>query len=159
MTGVLLGAGVALAAASLVAVSLVRRRWTAVRVRGGSMAPTLRDGDLVLARRRDDPAPRRGDIVVLRRPAGAAVPAGAAAVPDRVTVRPPAPPRRWLIKRVAAVAGDPVPPDVPCPAGTVPAGMVVVLGDSEGFDSRLFGPVAVGSIHATVTRTMRPPGV
>ena len=37
MTGALAGAAAAAVAVSLVAVSLVRRRWTTVRVRGGSM--------------------------------------------------------------------------------------------------------------------------
>jgi nickel-type superoxide dismutase maturation protease len=34
-----------------------------IRVRGPSMAPTLRDGDVVLARRSE--APRTGDVVVV----------------------------------------------------------------------------------------------
>ena len=127
------------------------------------MAPALRDGDVVLARRRPGPerrgSPERGDVVILRRPSGAPVPAGAVEVPGgAVAEREPGRAGRWLVKRVAAVAGDILPPGVPATGtpgdGTVPAGMVVVLGDSEGFDSRLFGPVPVGSIHATVVRTL-----
>jgi signal peptidase I len=150
-------------AVALATVAVVRRRWTTVRVRGGSMAPALRDGDLVLARRWPGRgvlrgSAGRGDVVILRRPSGAPVPAGAVEVPEPGGPRPRGRAGRWLVKRVVAVAGDTLPPGVPSAAtagdDTVPAGMVVVLGDSEGFDSRLFGPVPVGSIHATVVRRL-----
>ncbi|WP_213452004.1 S26 family signal peptidase [Rhizomonospora bruguierae] len=162
-----------LAVAPLVAVLLVRRRWMVVRVRGGSMAPALHDGDVVLARRwtgrskrhGEVSSPGRGDVVVLHRPSGAAIPAGAVAAPPlRMTAPPPSATAsgRWLIKRVVAVAGDLLPPGIPpgrAPAGVVPPGMVVVLGDSAGFDSRLFGPVPLDSIQATVVRSLSPGSV
>jgi signal peptidase I len=162
--GAILGAAAVLTATSLVAATLVRRRFTAVWIRGGSMAPALCDGDVVLARRRGGHhgcrSPRRGDVVILHRPSGVAIPAESVEVADPGGERPRDPAGRWLVKRVAAVAGDRLPPGVPFAGtpgdGTVPAGMVVVLGDCEGFDSRLFGPVAVGSIHATVIRKLRP---
>ncbi len=140
-----LGAG----AGAVVALAvLLRRRWTVVRVRGGSMEPALHDGDVLLARRHGR-AVRRGDIVVLRRPAGAAVPPGAAAVHGGPVAAPAG--EGWLVKRVVAVPGDPGPPGVP---GVVPAGAVVVFGDRPGLDSRLFGPVPIATIHATVVRRL-----
>ena len=42
---------------------LGRLPYRRIRVRGPSMAPTLKDGDVVLARRTD--APRTGDVVVV----------------------------------------------------------------------------------------------
>lgn len=94
------------------------------------MRPALQPGDRLLV----DPAayrrtpPQRGEIVVLVDPE------------DR---------RRWLIKRVAAVAGDPFPGrPVPGDDGRVPAGGVYVLADDHavGRDSRTFGPVPLTSI-------------
>jgi signal peptidase I len=139
------------AGAGLVA---VRRRWTVVRVRGSSMEPALHDGDVLLARRRAGRLPRRGDIVVLRRPAIVPVPNGAVTVHGGPRAASGAG-ERWLIKRVVAVPGDPIPPDVPSSLrGPVPAGMVVVLGDRPGLDSRLFGPAPVDTVHATVVRAV-----
>ena len=126
------------------------RRWTVVRVHGGSMEPTLHDGDVLLARRLCGDAPHRGDIVVLRRPRSVAPPPGSVVVHSGASAVSGSP---WLIKRVAAVPGDPAPPGVPCP-DPVPSGMVVVLGDRPGLDSRLFGPTPIAAIHATVVRTI-----
>lgn len=48
---------------------LSRLGWRLIRVRGRSMEPTLRDGDLVLARSGGrGRAPRTGDVVCIRRP-------------------------------------------------------------------------------------------
>ncbi|WP_026152111.1 S26 family signal peptidase [Actinopolyspora halophila] len=44
--------------------SLGRLRWRRLRVRGASMAPTLRDGDIVLLKLRSEPAP--GEVVLVR---------------------------------------------------------------------------------------------
>lgn len=130
----------------------VRLRWTVVRVSGASMQPTLHDGDRLLARRRRTGHPlNRGDLVVLHRPTGPpTLPAGARAVAGE----PPHDHRNLLIKRVAALPGDPLPDGVPG-GRTVPAGHVVVLSDNDGLDSRLFGPVPRANITAVVTRSLR----
>lgn len=118
--------------------TLLGRRWTRVTVRGNSMAPTLRDGQRLLARRlRRDP--RRGEVIVFAVPEGMRDPAD--------------PPCR--IKRIAAVAGDPVPdwlapalPGVP----DVPAGHVAVAGDNpRSQDSRQLGLVPCRDIVGTVS--------
>ncbi|WSG38334.1 S26 family signal peptidase [Dactylosporangium sp. NBC_01737] len=114
------------------------------------MEPALHDGDLVLARRLGGDLPHRGDIVVLRRPRAVAPPPGSVVVHSAAPAVAGSP---WLVKRVAAVPGDPAPPGVPCP-DPVPAGMVVVLGDTPGLDSTLFGPVPAETLHATVVRTL-----
>ncbi|GAA2690700.1 MULTISPECIES: S26 family signal peptidase [Actinosynnema] len=106
--------------------------WTRVTVRGGSMAPTLRDGQRLVARRRAR-GPRRGEVVVFR-------------VPDPVL------PHR--IKRVAAVAGDPVPdwlaPTMPG-VHRVPAGFVAVAGDNpRSQDSRQLGLVSCRDVVGAV---------
>ncbi len=109
-------------------------------VRDLSMAPTFLDGDRLLVdpgayRRR---RPGRGEVVVLRDPE------------DR---------RRLLIKRVAAVAGDPTPPPVP-PGDeeTVAPGHVYVLSDRrEGTrDSRRFGAVPLALLVGLVWFRYRP---
>jgi signal peptidase I len=126
---------------------VVRRKWTVVRVAGTSMEPALRDGDRLLARRRRAGHPlHRGDLVVLRPPAGPiALPPGAHAVggtPPRT--------RRLLIKRVTALPGDPW-----TDGSTVPPDHVVVLSDNDGLDSRLFGPVPRDHVTAVVTRQLQ----
>jgi len=106
--------------------------WIRVTVQGNSMSPTLRDGQRLLARRlRRDPV--RGEVIVFR------------VVDEQLSHR---------IKRVVAVAGDPLPdwlaptlPDVP----HVPAGHVAVGGDNvRSQDSRQLGLVACGDILAAV---------
>lgn len=120
---------------------LVRRRWQLVVVRGNSMAPTLLDGQQLLARR--GRAYRRGDLVVFRPPR----PPGASEAP------PGDPPYR--IKRVAAIAGDPVPPWLPhTGVPRVPPHHLVVRGDHPvSEDSRHFGFVP----HDAVLGTLRSP--
>ena len=105
-----------------------RRELVAVTVRGASMEPAYRDGDRVLVRRGGGVV---GDVVVVEQPSV-----------DGTWDTSPLTPRgrRWMIKRLAAVAGDAVPLGVP--GGTVvPAGKVVVLGDNRAasLDSRLLG--------------------
>ncbi|WP_220448853.1 S26 family signal peptidase [Nonomuraea mesophila] len=106
--------------------------WFRVVVRGNSMSPTLWDGQRLLARRiRRDP--RRGEVIVFR-------------------VADEQPPHR--IKRVAAVAGDPLPDWlVPAPPDVshVPAGYVAVAGDNaRSQDSRHMGLIDCRDILATV---------
>jgi signal peptidase I len=106
--------------------------WLRVTVVGNSMSPTLRDGQRLFARRlRRDP--RLGEVIVFR-------------VPDATL------PHR--IKRVAAVAGDPVPdwltpvlPDLP----HVPDGHVAVAGDNpRSQDSRQLGLIDCRDILGAV---------
>lgn len=113
---------------------LIRR----VVVRGVSMLPQLAPGDRVLVRRTSVRRVRRGDIVVFSRPRDAS--------------------RGWMIKRVVAVPGDPIPRlAVPLlwryPGSHVPAGRLVVLGDNpdESYDSRSFGYVHASSLLGVVT--------
>ncbi len=107
-------------AACVLAVLLARRRFLVVTVAGVSMEPALEPGDRVLVRRHRRMPVQVGDILVFRDPDG-----------------------QQAIKRVAALAGDPVPAPVrPVTGGTevVPPGMVVLLGDgTRSGDSRQWG--------------------
>jgi signal peptidase I len=141
--------GLAVAASTLV---VLRRRLFVVTVRGGSMEPALRAGDRLLARRR---VPidriRSGDVVVLERP------------DDRLRwTGPPDPGGRLLIKRVAAVPGDPAPRDMapalarhPDPA--VPAGHLVAFGDNRrhSLDSQQIGYFPADQVVGVVLRRIR----
>jgi signal peptidase I len=120
------------------------------------MEPTYHHGDRVLVRRGGTPTP--GQVVVVEQPAsghrahrGGGPPAGAGAVPDR----------QWVIKRVAAVPGDPVPRErVPAlgdvPEDRVPAGKLVLLGDNHdaSLDSRRIGYFSAESILGAVLRPL-----
>lgn len=125
------------------AIAWARRHLLVVRVEGASMEPTLSDGSRILVRRADGSrvAVRTGDLVLLRMPA----------------------PRAWgalVVKRVAAVAGEPVPPVVAVRYGlsgcVVPDGSLVVLGDNplSSLDSRHFGPVPYGSVVGVARRSL-----
>ncbi|MFI5753666.1 S26 family signal peptidase [Streptomyces sp. NPDC051569] len=113
-----------------------------VTVQGLSMKPTLQNGDRVLVWR--GRLPERGQIVVVQEPSiGAHIwpsePAGLGC-PDRHPSR-----QRWLIKRVAAIAGDPVLPGqlggTHTPGERVPEGHYILLGDNPrvSLDSRQVG--------------------
>ncbi|MGV9249082.1 S26 family signal peptidase [Streptomyces sp. NPDC003710] len=124
------------------AVGLLRRRLTAVTVRGRSMEPGYTDGDRVLVSRTGRLVP--GRVVVLER-----------GCPDGGWRLPPLPPgaspqavrgRHWIIKRIAALPGDPVsrttvPALAAAPESRVPPGRLVLLGDNPGasIDSRQVG--------------------
>ncbi|WP_282692495.1 S26 family signal peptidase [Streptomyces sp. CC208A] len=133
-------AAVAAGAGAVVAVRAVRSRFALVRVTGSSMAPTYRDGERLLVRRR---APiRSGDAVVFRNP-----------VPGADTDV------RWLVKRVTAMPGAPVPDDVRPAVDTthVPRDCLVVRGDgARTQDSRHFGYVPVASVLGVVVARGRP---
>ncbi|MGW0792787.1 S26 family signal peptidase [Streptomyces sp. NPDC002911] len=134
-------------------------RWVAVSVSGSSMEPAYRDGDRVVVRRRSVPV--RGAVVVVERPPYRAP------WPDAPVART-APAhalyaRHWFIKRVAAVAGDPVPrADVPAlaevPEHVVPEGMLVLLGDNrhDSYDSRSVGYFPLVRVLGTVEESGRP---
>lgn len=132
---------VAVTSVGLVVLVLVvlRGRLVRVTVRGDSMAPTLRTGERVLVRRTRPAALSRGDLVVFRRPRD--------------------PVRSWMIKRVLAAPGDPVPrAEVPTLWGrsdaVVPVGSLVVVGDNPAvsYDSRQFGYVEASSVLGRVIR-------
>ncbi|HEV2374733.1 MAG TPA: S26 family signal peptidase [Streptosporangiaceae bacterium] len=136
------------------AVVLVRRRFTLVTVRGDSMLPVLADGDRVLVRRARLDQVRRRQVVVVQ-------------TPDQDFNWPPpgqAGARLWMIKRAAALPGEPLPAAFrPRPAGLgdglVPAGKLVVLGDnaSASFDSREMGYVPGERLLGTVVRRVSHP--
>lgn len=115
----------------------LRRSFLVARVRGDSMLPTLRDGDRLVVRRRRPVRP--GQLVVARSRRGG-----------------------LLVKRAAAVAGDPVPVDrVPLLRRTgdptVPTGRLVVLGDNPAvsLDSRVFGYLSVEDVVGVGVRLVR----
>jgi signal peptidase I len=147
-------AALAAAAAAAAATALVRRRWFVVSVVGGSMLPALRNGDVVLARRVDPAAAQVGDVVIVEEPERDGEWRAAPA-------RTPTQRRRWIVKRVAAVPGDPLPDGVPG-TGAVPAGSLVVLGDNGGYDSREFGPLPDDRVLGVMVRALpalsRPDG-
>lgn len=115
-----------------------RRGFTVIIVAGRSMNPTYDDGERLLVRRGSRRA-ARGSVVVFR-------------TPDQIGARDVS----WLVKRVVAVPGDPVPPDVrPVTGGTdvVPRGRLVVRGDNpHSVDSRRFGFVPVADVLGVAAR-------
>ncbi|WP_204052888.1 S26 family signal peptidase [Microbispora siamensis] len=126
----------------------LRRGALLVTVRGASMEPAYHDGDRLLVLRMR--WVRRGRTVVFRAPA----------------TWPVGPPGfgPYLVKRVVAVPGDPVPEGMRGVAATerVPRGRVVVYGDSaHSADSRDWGFLPVraltGVVVAVLERAPRPP--
>jgi len=144
----LLTAG-ALAVAALVALAVwwARRTLVIVTVSGESMEPTFRHGDRVLVRRAGIDAVRPGQVVVV-----------APGRPQRLTKDY----AFWMIKRLRAVPGDPVPRDeVPIlrsePGSTVPEARMVVLGDNpSGSDSRQLGYFYTANLLGVVVRRLPP---
>ncbi|MET7704650.1 S26 family signal peptidase [Micromonospora sp. NPDC005413] len=137
------------------------RRLVPVTVHGHSMYPTYTSGERIVVHRRR--RVRVGQVVVVEQPAAGG---GWAQSP----VIGPAPARavalrRWMIKRVAALPGDPLPPTpIPVAGGVgaaVPSGYLVVFGDNQraSFDSRHIGLVPVERVLGVplVNRPARPP--
>ena len=140
-----------LAAAGLVTAAVVvglRHRYAVVLVDGDSMLPVLRHGDRVLMRRIRPTRIRTGQVVVLgdERARG----------------------QRLIVKRVAALPGQPVPAEVrvgtaasgqEAPGQTVPAGQVVLLGDNApvSVDSREHGFYPLRSVRGVALRQLAPP--
>lgn len=123
------------AVVAVLAVVRMRRRHAVVRVTGSSMAPAFRAGDRVLVRRAVGGL-RTGDVVAVEAPQDGGWPTA----PLTAGISG----RRWLIKRVAAVAGEPVPAaGIPALAGerVVPDGHLVLLGDAGAisYDSKQVG--------------------
>lgn len=151
MTAALLvAAGIAVAVPAALLLWL-NRTLVAVDVVGHSMEPAFRHGDRVLVRRTSAKRLRVGDVAVLGRP-------DTDEFQDLVLLMGSVPP--WVVKRVAALPGDPVPAAVPAGAdGTVPPGHLVVLGDNtdHSTDSRVWGPVPDGRVLGVVLRRMASP--
>ncbi len=140
-------------------VVLARHRFLVVTVRGDSMLPALHDGDVVLARRCRLAELRVGDVVIIRW-----------ADPKTPVVGQQAP--QWMVKRVVALPGDPVPRSVREAAVGVPAevaaavagaaaapevvpeGSLIVFGDNGGYDSRVFGLLNGARPRAVVVRAV-----
>ena len=143
------------AAAAVLGVGLVRRRLAVVEVAGPSMEPFLSSGDRVLVRRARLSELRPGLVVVVE------MPRLEAGDPELPPGRPPGH-REWLIKRVAALAGDPLPAGVPSPGpdpghrGLVPPGMFVVLGDNAMWsqDSRIIGCIPAERLLGVMIRPL-----
>jgi signal peptidase I len=146
LTVVLLGVG----AAVFAVLRWVRRNTVLVTVEGHSMEPTLHDGDRVLVRRRKAARLKPADIVVLD-PPDTVVEAGA--------VRR-SPVTGLQVKRLVAVPGQPVPPELRAVVRSdrVPSGTVLVLSDNldRGLDSRAWGPYpAAGVLGVVLFRPLR----
>lgn len=123
----------------VVTVVVLRRRFATVMVDGDSMLPAFRAGDRVLVRRASLASLRTGQVVVVQRPHR----------DGTWSKRQPGSlgGSEWMIKRVAGLPGDPLPPgcsfklpDVS--TKLVPPGTLVVLGDNAriSHDSRQIGP-------------------
>lgn len=143
--------GISVAAVAVGGLALwLRRRYVVVTVQGHSMQPSLRPGERVLVRRCGLVEVRRGDIVVLEPPTPLPY---AGRLPPTGRLRG----RRWNVKRVTALPGDPVPAGV---AGdgelVVPQGALVVLGDNRAAsaDSRQYGFFSGERLLGTVKRRL-----
>lgn len=127
---------------------VIRRTFVVVEVDGGSMTPALISGDRVVVLRHGMLA-RVNAIVLLRRPDAADFGAD---------VRNP---DGWMLKRVAAVAGDDYPAVVVAARpelaeATVQAGTVVVLGDNPlSLDSKQWGAIERSSVAGVVIARLR----
>jgi signal peptidase I len=152
---------IALAAAATVAALVVLRSLFLISsVTGRSMAPGFVPGDRVLVRRRVRRRVRVGSVVLLPEPGtrGSARSRGVRAARGAA----PLTPRSWVIKRVAAMPGDPVPGavrDAVGGVGVVPPGMLVVLGDNiaQSADSRLWGFLRADDVLGVVVRSFPRP--
>ena len=135
----------ALVASVAVVLVRVRRRYLNVVVRGVSMVPTYTPGDELLLDRRASGGPRPGVVVVIRmRHDG----------PGEITAPGVAADEQLFLKRVIAVAGDPVPADVPG-EGPVPPGHLVLRGDGpHSLDSRVWGCVPADRVVGVVLRKL-----
>jgi signal peptidase I len=133
----------AVASAGALAFGALRWQYSVVTVHGPSMAPELSDGDRVLVRRCGVRRLRTGELVIFREP-------GRLRRPRRPAWLTGANQDLWVIKRVAATPGDPVPEAVrPVTNGAtvVPRGSLVVFGDAPGSrDSRSWGFVPASAV-------------
>ncbi|GAA3768706.1 S26 family signal peptidase [Micromonospora maritima] len=143
------------------ALVLARRRLLLVQVLGPSMEPTLREGSHVLARRLSGATPATGQVVVVCQPppwhSVASWRAGERSGPEGFwPAGRPQPDKQWIVKRVAATEGEPVPPEFHRwraeLGAVVPTGQILLLGDNpdRSFDSRRFGYVSTGTVLGVV---------
>lgn len=136
-------------AAVAIAVGALRWRYAVVTVRGQSMVPALSEGDRLLVRRCSVRRLRAGDLVIFREP-------GLQQPGQRPAWLTGAARGLWVVKRVAAVAGDPVPIPVRVAvldAAVVPRRAVVVLGDGpDSRDSRHWGFIYACHILGTTVQ-------
>jgi signal peptidase I len=148
-----LAIGVTAVAAAAGAVLLLRRRFAVVTVVGPSMWPAFTAGDRVLVHRARLAKLRRGQVIVVEHPslAGRRQPGTSRRVSGEA----------WMIKRVAALPGDPalsdhLPADVVKASARVPVGKLVVLGDNAAVshDSRQLGYFASDQLLGIVLRPM-----
>jgi signal peptidase I len=122
-----------------------RRAYGVAGVVGGSMEPTLSPGDHVLFRRGTPHHPHPGDVVIITTARLAVLVPSASGIVERSP--------DLMIKRLVAVAGDPVPCGVPCGCATVCDGRVVVRGDADrSLDSRTWGCIPVQVLTGRATR-------
>jgi signal peptidase I len=122
-------------AAVVTGLVVVRRSYVIVKVAGASMMPTYRDGERVIARRMRGQELRTRDVIAF--------------VPPAAYQRQEDP--TYRIKRIVAVAGDPIPHWLREPGRQVPPGKLVVLGDNPNSeDSRRYGYVDVPAVIAIV---------
>jgi len=115
------------------------------------MWPTFCPGDRVLVRRVRAGRLRAGQVAVVEQPGD-----------DGDWPAPPRGPvgrRQWVIKRIAAVPGDPRPEACKAaaadrPERLVPAGQLVLFGDNPGwsYDSRQFGYFPARRLLGVVVR-------
>src|ERR1700722_18942118 len=136
----------------------LRRQIAVVSVIGQSMQPTLAPGDRVLVRRAGIGKIRAGQVIVIEKPGDD----GAWGTGPRGG---PAGQREWMIKRVAAIPGDPRPDSMPVAGAragagagqVVPVGKLVVLGDNlaRGLDSRQIGYIPADRVLGIVLRSMQ----
>jgi signal peptidase I len=136
-------AGIGLAAGA------TRWRYSVVTVHGPSMEPELADGDRLLACRCGIRRLRTGQLVIFREPGlRRRRPAWLTGAGRDL----------WVVKRVAAIPGDPVPDAVrPAAVGTgvVPRGAVVVLGDAPSSrDSRQWGFITASQVLGVARRRL-----
>ncbi|WP_080636884.1 S26 family signal peptidase [Salinispora vitiensis] len=121
----------------------IGRTFVLITVKGESMKPALLPGDRVLVRR-GARGIRRGCIVVVARPNPVTGWRGAPPVSPDVGASD------WYIKRLAAMAGDLMPPPM-SGRSVVPANHVVVFGDNlPSADSRQFGACPIDQVLGVV---------
>jgi signal peptidase I len=123
-----------------------RRNLVIISVKGESMEPTYHRGDRVVVRRTGANGLQVGQVIVV----AAGKPVGLPTLENPL----------WMIKRLVAVPGDPVPHDrIPrlrdVPERTVPDGCLIVLGDNPaGTDSRQLGYFFTGNLLGVVIRSL-----